>query len=349
VSPPNSHLASLSLEQPYAFVVGCPRSGTTLLLRMLDAHSQFAVANDTHFIPRVLEKQRPWEIASVLAGGDLPLDRELVEAAMTYHRSARLELSPSDWEKAANTSKSYAEFVSRLYEAFAQMRSKTFAIEKTPDYVRHIPLLHALFPQAKFVHIVRDGRDVALSLRDWANKTKGPGKFERWDEDPIAVSALWWEWLVTQGRAAGVGLPANQYLEVSYEALLARPEETLSDLCKFLKVPFERSMGEFHQGKRRDGEGLSAKQAWLPPTPGLRSWRCQMSQSERERFEALVGPSLADFGYETLGGEANPAAHDAAIEFRSWWEDYLRQRSERFASRCQRDDAGSTEAPSYVI
>ena len=109
--------------------------------------------------------------------------------------------------------------------------------EKTPDYVRHLPLLHALFPWVRSVHIIRDGRDVALSALEWAREGKGPGRMALWREEPVAVCALWWRWQVRTGRQDAESLRPGSYLEVRYENLVEGPEETLRSITDFLQLP----------------------------------------------------------------------------------------------------------------
>src|SRR5881296_2859749 len=96
-------------QNPYLFVVGCPRSGTTLLQRMLDAHPQLAVANDSHFIARAVE--------SLHLPADAALTPAIVEWVKQYHRFHRLGL-PDDAVARAATVGTYREFVSALYDEF---------------------------------------------------------------------------------------------------------------------------------------------------------------------------------------------------------------------------------------
>src|SRR5262245_1033117 len=131
-------------RNPYVFVVGCPRSGTTLLQRMLDNHPQLAVANDTHFIPQV--------IRDYSKRVDPPLTPELVEAVRQYKRFPRLGLTDGAVSRAASEGGTYGEFVSRLYSEFAAMHGKRLGGEKTPDFVRKLPRLHGVFPWARIVH-----------------------------------------------------------------------------------------------------------------------------------------------------------------------------------------------------
>ncbi len=313
---------------PFAFVVGCPRSGTTLLQRMLDHHPSLAMANDTHFIPKAVDPD----------GGDVPLSAELVERVRTYHRFGRLGLDDEAVRRAAAGASTYAGFVSALYGEFAAARGKPLAGEKTPDYVRCLPFLGRLFPSSRIVHIVRDGRDVALSALQWAGPDKGPGRFALWAEDPVAVCALWWRWQVTSGRTDG-GDRGSAYREVRYEDLVARPGAVLESVCSFLGLLFAPEMLAYHVGRQRDGAGRSAKRAWLPPTPGLRDWQTQMPLRDLAVFEALAGDALELFGYERATGSPTPEAALLAERYREWWAAELDRRR---AGRLARQGTGSS-------
>ena len=308
-------------QNPYLFVVGCPRSGTTLLQRMLDHHPQLAVANDSHFIPRAIE--------DIPVNADPPLTHDLVERVRHYHRFPRLNLPDQVVQKAASQAHTYGEFVSNLYSAYARLHRKPLAGEKTPDYVRHLPLLHHLFPWAKFVHIIRDGRNVALSTLEWARRDKGPGRFELWQQDPLAVCALWWRWQVTTGRLAGEKLGSDRYREVLYEDLVHHPERVLQDLSEFLGLPFASEMLNFYVGKTRNDPGISAKKAWLPPTPGLREWQAQMALHDVELFTALAGDLLDDLGYDQGARSISTGVAALADERQRQWEAEVMQRQVR--------------------
>jgi sulfotransferase family protein len=305
-------------RNPYVFIVGCPRSGTTLLQRMLDHHPQLAVANDSHFIPRVIK--------NVAVGTDPPLTPELVESVRTYRRFYRLGLQDAVVDEVARKTHTYGQFVSALYSAYGRLRGKPLAGEKTPDYVRYLPHLHALFPWARIVHIIRDGRDVALSTLEWAHENKGPGKFELWREEPVAVCALWWRRQVGTGRQDARHLRPSRYREIRYEDLVARPEATLRDLSAFLGLPFSPEMLAYNEGKTRHDPKLSAKKAWLSPTPGLRDWPTQMDERDVELFEALAGDLLSDLGYERRIDTPSPKIAEIADGCRRWWDSEMARR-----------------------
>jgi hypothetical protein len=303
-------------RNPYVFVVGCPRSGTTLLQRMLDANPLLAVSNDPHFIPFA---------PGVLDGRDPPVTPQLVDWLLSYPTFARLGLDEPTVRSAAASAATYRQLVAALYDAFGRVRGKLLAGEKTPRYVRYLPLLHSLFPGTRVVHLVRDGRDVALSTLEWARPDRGPGRFRLWQDDPIAVSALSWRWHVTTGMRDGARL-GELYCEVRYEDVVARPERALRRLSARVGLPFADTMLSFHVDRRREDPGLSAKAAWLPPTPGLRDWRTQLGSPDLELFEALAGDLLSQLGYERACRTVSPRVASLASRYRAAWEAELRER-----------------------
>ncbi len=298
----------VSGTNPFVFVVGCQRSGTTMLQRILDAHPQLAVAYDSLFIPRVI-KGEP-------IGCDPVMDEQVLAMVRGHPRFDRLGLDEPAVERAADGAARYSDFVRLLYDELGRKHGKPLAGEKSPGYCRHLPRLCALLPWVKIVHLIRDGRDVALSIRDWG---KGAAKLELWKDEPIAAAALWWKRDVKAGTQDGHALGADRYCEVRYEALVGETRQSVERLCAFLGLPFAESMLEYHKGKVREKAGLRPKAAWLPPTRGVRDWRTQMSDRDRQVFEAIAGEELAMLGYErscdSIGAEAKQVAEQAT----AWW------------------------------
>ncbi len=298
-------------KNPHVFIVGCPRSGTTLLQRMLDNHGDLAVANDTHFIPRVIAKETET---------DPRLTADLVERVRSYRRLDRLGLTEEHLSEAAFAASSFSEFVSLLYDAFAHLHGKTLAGEKTPDYGQHIDRLISLFPEARFIHIVRDGRDVALSTIDWANPTKGPGRWTLWPVSPMAASALWWRWQVEPALQARATHGLGKVLELRYEDLVSAPEFELDRITRFLGIPYDVEMARYFEGKEKSTANRSAKSAWLRPTQGLRDWRTQMSEHDLALFEALCGDLLETLGYGTYSEKHSLLVAEEADLGWNWWQ-----------------------------
>jgi hypothetical protein len=310
---------------PYVFVVGCPRSGTTLLQRMLDNHPELAVVNDAHFIhrgPRRLDD-----------GDDPALTDDMVARVARYGPFGRMGLDRDHVNAAAARSRTYGDFVSSLYDAFAASRGKGLAGDKTPHYVRYLPFLHRLVPTARTLHIVRDGRDVALSTLGWARPGLGPGRFPLWESEPLAVCALSWRWHVTTGIRDGLALGPSLYREVVYERLVVDPEAELRALSEFIGLPYADEMLTYHEGKTRERSGLSSKAKWLPPTPGLRDWRTQMTDPDVELFEALAGDVLSLFGYERAFERFSAPAEERAERCRARFEEEVRARNRQMATK----------------
>lgn len=298
---------------PYVFVVGCPRSGTTLLRRILDAHRQLAIPKvETHWIPKLAKQAK-------FVADDGRVRSGLREALEQDHRFARLGLADGFLEQllAAQPGLAYPDLVSAIFDAYAASRGKVLAGDKTPGYARCITELHALFPDARFIHLIRDGRDVALSLLAWDRLEKTVGRLETFQEDPVSTVALFWEWMTRLAREAGADLPAGQYTEVHYESLVTDTEGESRRLCEFLGLAWDSGMPGYFVGRQRSGPGISAKKAWLPPTGGLRDWRAQMPSADQRRFEAAAGALLADLGYHCAHPGVDRAAADHAAALRS--------------------------------
>jgi hypothetical protein len=268
------------------FIVGCPRSGTTLLRNLLRAHPHLTFPGESHFIPKFYK-----------AYGNPPDARTACQLATTilnlqWVRRWGLSLAPTDFAHY----RSYAQMVVRLYEEWARQEHKPRWGDKTPQYVTDLPLLVTLFPGCKIVHIYRDGRDVALS---WLRVNLGPAN--------VFTAAMAWKYFVTAGRRAGTCLPPSTYREIRYETLLTQPQETLEQLCAFLDEPFcpdiltpnalllpNRSR---MLGKR---SALNVSNAEIVSThTGL--WQHQMSATDKILFESIAGDVLTALGYETEG------------------------------------------------
>jgi hypothetical protein len=297
---------------PYFFVVGCPRSGTTLLRRMLDVHPGLAMMpRETHFIPRIYERRAgltaegevtPAVVDELLADrhfAQLGIDREALEQLLT-----REEPIP------------YASFVSLIFDMQGQARGRELVGDKTPGYVRHLRTLNALWPETRFVHLIRDGRDVCLSLLEWRKGPRLAGRFSTWAEDPVSTTALWWEWHVRLGREDGASLGPQRYRELRYESLVSNPERECSAVCDFLGVPYDDAMLGFHRGRERGAPGRGAKGAWRPLTAGLRDWRTQMPAADIELFETAAGELLEDLDYGRFLSTPSAAATARAARLR---------------------------------
>jgi hypothetical protein len=306
---------------PYLFIVGAPRSGTTLLRRLVDAHPDIAVTRETHWITKLLEGTDAFS-------PDAPVTPELLHRLRAHPKFTRMNVDDRELDRMVlrGVPVSYAELVTRIFDLYGEARGKRLVGDKVPDYVRHLPLLHRLWPTAKFVHLIRDGRDVSLSM---LTRERFARRFTTWEQDPISTAALSWEQLVRLGREAGAELPPDLYYELRYESLVADPAAECRKLCEFLGVAYDERMLSFHEGRTKYDPGRDAKSAWRPITPGLRSWRNEMAEGAVERFEAVAGELLGELGYPRAAPDPSPSAKRHAARLRDGFEEHAHARGTR--------------------
>jgi sulfotransferase family protein len=246
-------------------------------------------------------------------GGSISPD--LISKLLEYPRFRRMKIGREDLESLtqANGPVSYSKFVTDIFDLYGKAQRKRLVGDKTPGYACRMRTLNTLFPMARFVHLIRDGRDACLSAINWKEKAESLTKrFPTWSEDPVSTAALWWKYHVRMAREAGSELGSDRYYEIRYESLLADPADECKKLCTFLGLPYDATMLRFHEGRTRIRPGLSAKRAWLPITSGLRDWRTQMPVEDVERFEAVVGDILDELSYPRAVPRPQPGAQSSA-------------------------------------
>jgi hypothetical protein len=223
----------------------------------------------------------------------------------------------------------YSSFVTSIFDLYGAMRGKKLVGDKCPRYVRSLPLLYELWPAARFVHLIRDGREVCLSIVNWRSANRILGHFPTWATDRLSTAALWWEWHVRLGRESGDLLTEDRYREVRYEALVAAPAAACAEVSEFLRLLYFDAMVRFHEGRVRTERGLDAKQAWLPPTAGLRDWRSQMQRDDLELVEAVAGDLLEELGYPRALSRPSAAAREHTQTLRSKFAEHVLSRGQR--------------------
>jgi hypothetical protein len=303
---------------PYVFFVGCPRSGTTLLGRIGDAHPWLAVIHETRWIPRCFQWREGLTREGLVTNG-------LVTPLLDPRALKPFHINESEMAELVRKSDGvhFASFVTRLFDLYGERQGKPLVADKSPGYVRYLPMLHELWPEAKFVHIIRDGRDVCLSVLDWR---KGITSFPTFEEDPFTTAGVWWEWYVQLGREGGKTLGPGLYHELRYESLVADPEREAAKLCEFLGIPYDASMLRFHEGRTSSKRGLSSKSAWLPVTGGLRDWRTTMDADNVLLFEAAATDLLDELGYPRGPASTSRKQRERAARIRERFAEQARLR-----------------------
>jgi hypothetical protein len=275
---------------PPFFIVGSARSGTTLLRLMLNAHPLVAVPPESRFITEL------W-------GGSPEVEVEEFTKALAGHTrftAWELPIEAVEAEIGDRARLPYADAIDAVYRAYAHARGKVRWGDKTPRYVESIPFLADLFPDARFVHLVRDGRNVALS---YADVPFGP--------KTVAKAAELWSRRVLEGIGAGRALGPGRYVELRYEDLVEDIEGRTKELTEFLELPFDEGMLDYTERSRSDVLPRAAKynpHVTEKPIARTRSWETDMPAGHVAVFEAIAGRVLASLGYEVRNPAPTPAA-----------------------------------------
>lgn len=290
-----------TVTQPVPFIVCHPRSGSTLLRLMLDAHPELAIPPETMFHDVFTLSRSP------LPASELP--RAVLAAMMASQRWNDMNVSADallDAFTRMGDKFSISESLRTYYRLYATRHGKIRFGDKTPGHMFWIADIARLLPEAVFIHIIRDGRDIAASMRHlWF----GPG------DDMRKLAESWLKFLAA-GFDAAEAYP-DKYLEVGYEELALKPELVLRRICAFIDLPFHPAMlrhheqaaerlselGELHEADSRLYATREAHQGihcrTLEPTNPNQIGRYQrdLSGDEIAAFEAVAGPMLKKLGY----------------------------------------------------
>lgn len=274
-------------------MVGAHRSGTTLTWLMLDAHPELALTPETQFFSALHEV---W-----MRTGD---PERLLQALLDHPRWFTLGLADATLRERLRVQPAddLGEFLRTVFALYSATRGKPRWGDKTPEYVLEMPRIAEALPEAQFIHVIRDGRDVALSIvRLWF----GPSS--------IGEAAHWWADWVRRARrdARAHGLA---YTEVRFEDLVTDPEPELVRLCGLLSLRFDAAMLDHrtalakhawlleHMGRlgtpQHQVSALAGRIAQPPDRERIAVWRREMSAGDRRRFERIAGDLLEELGYE---------------------------------------------------
>jgi hypothetical protein len=279
-------------------IVGVPRSGTTLLRMMMDAHPELAIPPETGFLPSLADV----EASAGGAGGT-------VELITGFHTWPDFQLSAAELraEVERRRDRTPADVARTFYRSYAARFGKPRWGDKTPTYGAALDRIESLLPEARFIHLIRDGRDVVLSVRNL------------WFRPGDTVEACAADWAARIAATRTLGSRVAHYLEVRYETLVSDPEPTLRGICRFADLAFDLQMLAYHRGAAGrlaehadrhapDGTLLvssaerSENQRLVnePPRPDrICRWRSEMTEEELRRFASVAGEWLERLGYES--------------------------------------------------
>jgi Sulfotransferase family len=297
------------VSAPAPFVVGVPRSGTTLLRLMLDAHPQLAIPPETNFIPRLV---RAWRRLDRRGASEEDKRAKAFEVLRRHRRWADWNVAEEGLRRRlARTPLTLGDAARSLHLEYGERVGKPRWGDKTPIYLRDMTLIQEALPEVRFIHLLRDGRDVAVS---WTEVS--------WGTETVLEAAEEWVTRIRKARRSSRRLVPGTYLEVRYEDLLAEPERVLRRVSEFVELPWDSRMLDYH---RTAGERLSEMAGELERRRGAATitadervsqhslvaeppreeragrWRERLSPAERRQVEAVAGRMLGRLGYPVDG------------------------------------------------
>lgn len=274
-------------NKPPVFVVGSARSGNTMLYQMLRASGRFPVYRTEPCVFDVL----------VPKFGDfrsVATRRKLMRCWLRTRQFRRSNLDAGAiTEKVVSSVSNGGEFLRAVMEEVARAGGFERWAVSGPDNLLHIPAIKRQIPDALFIHVIRDGRDVACAL----NRKKFIRAFP-WDRNHLLyVCALHWMWKVKTGRGYGQAIGPD-YMELRYEDLALDPEEALAKIGAFIGENLD--YGKIRQseiGTLRTPNTSFPEELESGEFSPVGRWKRQLSDDEATQLEALVGKFLVELGY----------------------------------------------------
>lgn len=274
------------------FIVGAPRSGTTLLRAMLNRHPRIGLSDETYFFYYAYLRRRAFGDLA-----DLGHRKRLIASYGATQRMERLKLDQARLnERLLAEGSSYPGFFATILRFYAESQGKARYGEKTPHHAWYVKTLLDWYPDGRVIHLVRDPRDVCASLFNvpWGRKTA------------TANAELW----VSLTRAAEEGQGNPGFRRVRYEDVVADPERAMRELCDFLGEDYDPAMLSTAKVSTADKPWfMRSHEALSQDRKG--SWRGQLSAPDVQLIESVAGPLMEAMGYE----RSQPAA-SAALRFR---------------------------------
>lgn len=288
-------------------MIGQPRSGTTILARMLRKYLKINSGPESQFFIR-MQKRVPQY-------GDLNIDKNAISLIRDIAKERCIRRNQFNYKVDVSavlqdlTERHYPAIIDAIYWQFARHNGMMRWGDKTPDYIENLNLLYRMFPHAQFIHIVRDGRDVALS-----------NKYVHFGAQNPVVAAMEWDRRIKLVNQFAMKLPTEQFFELRYEDFLADPGSVFRDLIDFLGIsdPDKTLIRYIDNHIRED----------LKPN-NFNKWKQQFSHSEKFNFERVAGYSLQHYDYETTLTYPNPlsAAEKSYWQLKHIWRKYTRSDS----------------------
>ena len=278
------------------FILGNPRSGTTLFRLMLNNHPNITIPPECGFALWLYEKYKVVNFSRGDFLGSFLKDLSVAKKFETW----QLELAELEAYLRKRSPVNYRQVVEGVYEFYAHMVGSQASLlgDKNNFYLDYIDEIKTLFPEAKILFIVRDGRDVACSYRELASR-KINSKYA--PQLPSSIEAIAREWSANNAKIQDA-LDSNALL-IRYEDLLLDTKATLEKVCQHLNVSYHNDMLNYHINHEghEPAEFLQWKEKIIQPpdSRNIGKYSAELSAHEIKIFESIAGAELEAFGYLT--------------------------------------------------
>ncbi|WP_027136004.1 sulfotransferase family protein [Geminicoccus roseus] len=277
------------------FVVGAPRSGTTLFQRILDAHPRIGVADEIIYFDIIVNVRS--EVPDLKAAGAIDALFERLPKMDHFHNWNGLDevLAVVRKELIEDPDPTYPLFFVKLMQVYARMRGKVRFGDKTPWNVRHLDQILTMFPDARIIHLVRDPR------ANVASRVELP----RTSKDVVTAAVKWRIDVEAAHRfARSDKAHAENYLELRYEDLVTDPEPWVRKVCKVVGEDYDPAMLNYHQTRDVMFKDQPYKEGVFMPvnTASIDAYRKRLKPAQIRLIEAMTRSSMKRLGYQALPG-----------------------------------------------
>jgi len=268
------------------FIIGAPRSGTTYLASLLE-HSRFRTPIETHYIVKYWNRLINYQPIKNQKNLSRLIKKISKERPIQQHN---LKLDPIEISQSLTSNNTYYQLVNEINVRLVKNETKNSWGDKTPHYLRNLETLIKIFPDAYYIFIVRDGRDVALSLLE-----------KPWGPNNVFSCASYWAELNENFINHRNKIPNEKLLCIKYEELISQPSKQITEIFNFInedREALDNALASFTKPKSRNSE----------------KWKAKLSLKQKKIFEAEAGSTLQRFNYECEYKDKKPTTSFVMVQ-----------------------------------
>lgn len=280
------------------FIVGCERSGTTMLRLILCSHKNIAIPPQTKYIKKLYKRR--------LLFGDLSKNKNRKKLQnwffINHDKNTKLidlGIDKTDIQNELKKSRnSIGAFFATILKSYSQKTNKVRWGDKHPYYIKYLPQLFRLFPDAQVIHIIRDGRDSVASLK----------KMPWWKKNSI-YAMLNWQEAIQNGKQALRKYNPDQFMEIRYEDIIEKPQKSVKQICEFLNEKYSEELLKFN--KIADKSIPSYKMDWHSGakkeinSTSIGRWTTDLENWESSLINKKMKKEMMLHNYEISEGKEN--------------------------------------------